>query len=183
MDSRYLKTSKDLYLRTRGKTWEIIEPNDGTYTRVHLFGSHRKYYVRIDDLDKRRDRINLFEREYDLRPAIYIAGPYSSKTPEGIKANIARAEQAGLECCRAGWGVHIPHKNFAGFEVHTDIPYDAWIEMDLAILARCDAILMLDGWASSPGASREFQFADEIGIPNFFARDGIPNPDVIRRRP
>lgn len=177
MKSRYEKTSKELLLRTRGEVWNITGQEDRGFIRVHVFGRHQKYFVRVNDLFRRVDRVVLYEKIYDdMRPVIYIAGPYSHPTPEGIRANIARAEKAGLACCRAGWSSHIPHKNFAGFEIHTDVPYEAWMAMDLSILARCDAILMLEGWASSAGASKEFEFAAEYGIPHFFARDGIPKP-------
>lgn len=181
MNSRYEKTAKDLLLRTRGKGWDITDPRDQGFTRVRLSGSHARYYVRLEDLKKRVDRVVLYQRVYELPPLMYIAGPYSHRTEAGIKINIDRAAQAGLDCCRAGWAVHIPHKNFAGFHVHLDIPYDTWLEKDLSILSKCDAILLLEGWASSTGASREFQFAEEMGIPHYFARNGIPKPDVIRR--
>lgn len=180
MNSRYEKTSKDLLLRTRGKGWDITDPKDGGYARVRLSGSHCRYYVRLEDLTKHVDRVVLYQRVYDLPPLMYIAGPYSHMLESGIQDNINRAALAGLDCCRAGWSVHIPHKNFAGFHVHQDIPYDTWIERDLAILAKCDAVLLLEGWSSSAGASREFQFAEELGIPHFFARDGIPKPELIR---
>jgi len=182
VNSQYLKTSKDLLLRTRGKGWDITDPKDNGFARVRLSGSHCRYYIRLDDLDKHVDRVVLYERHYDLPPLMYIAGPYSHETEKGILDNITRASDAGLACCRAGWAVHVPHKNFAGFHVHKDIPYEAWIEKDLAILAKCDAVLMLEGWGSSKGASREFQFAEEQGIPHFFIRDGIPKPGTVRGR-
>jgi len=180
MNSQYVRTTKDLLLRTRGNTWNTIEPEDQGFARVHVIGSHRKYYVKVADLDKRHDRIQLYERQYAFPPLMYVAGPYSSPDEQGILANINNASKAALACARAGWAVHCPHKNFAGFHVHTDVPYKDWIDKDLAILAKSDAILLLDGWASSKGASQEFQFADERGIPQFFITDGIPKPDVIR---
>ncbi len=181
MNSRYEKTAKELLLRTRGKGWDVTEPRDQGFTRVRLSGSHCRYYVRIEDLDRRIDRIPLYQRIYTLPPLMYIAGPYSHKTEAGIQDNISRAARAGLDCCRAGWAVHIPHKIFAGFHVHRDLSYETWLEKDIAILAKCDAVLFLEGWASSTGASREMQFAEELGIPHFFARDGIPKPEKVQR--
>jgi hypothetical protein len=181
MNSRYVKTSKELLLRTREKTWDTIEPEDQGYCRVQVFGGHRRYYIRLSDLATQRDRIFLYERVYDFPPLIYIAGPYTAADDAGIQANITRAEQTGLECCRLGWAAYIPHKNFAGFHVHADFSYDDWIGKDLAFLAKSDAILLLEGWASSKGASQEFRFAEERGIHHFFARDGMPRPDAVRR--
>lgn len=179
MNSHFQKTTKDLLLRTRGKGWDITEPKDQGFARVRLYGSHCRYYVRLDDLSKHVDRVPLFERVYDLPPLMYIAGPYSHETEAGILDNIDRAARAGLDCCRAGWACHIPHKNFAGFHVNQDVSYEAWMEKDLAILSKCNALLLIEGWSSSKGASREFQFAEEHGIPHFFARDGIPKPGAI----
>ena len=62
MENHYVKTTKDLYLRTRGKTWDTIEPNDGDYIRVHIHGSDKECYVKVVDLNGRRDRIVLFEK-------------------------------------------------------------------------------------------------------------------------
>jgi len=180
MISRFEKTGKDLHLRTRGKGWDITDPKEDGFARVRLSGSHCRYYVRIDDLDKHVDRVVLYSRAYELPPLMYIAGPYSHATEIGIQDNISRAARAGLDCCRAGWSVYIPHKNFAGFHAHQDITYDAWIEKDLTILAKCDALLLIEGWASSKGASREYQFAEELGIPHFFIRNGIPKPETVR---
>lgn len=180
MNSNYLKTNKDLLLRTRGRTWEVIEPRDEKFTRVSVFGGHRKFYVKIEDLDRSIDRIPLYERIYDLPPLMYIAGPYTHQEESGILANINRARRASLDCCKVGWAVHCPHANYSGFHSVKEIPYETWIRYDLSVLAKCDAILLLDGWASSKGASQEFAFADEHGIPQFFAKDGIPKPDAIR---
>lgn len=181
MNSRFQKTTKDLLLRTLGKGWDITEPKEEGFARVRLSGSHCRYYVRMDDLDRPVDRVVLYQRVYELPPLMYIAGPYSHETEAGIQDNVQRAAQAGLDCCRAGWSVHIPHKNFAGFHVHQDVPYEAWLEKDLTILAKSDAILLIEGWASSKGASREYQFAEELGIPHFFIRNGIPKPATVRK--
>lgn len=180
MDSSYLRTNKDLYLRTRGRTWDTIDPEIEGYIRVNVRGNHRKYYVRVADLNRSIDRVPLYERIYALPPLIYIAGPYSHQEEAVILANIQAARRATLACCKAGWSVHCPHANFSGFHTAApEIPYETWLTYDLSVLARCDAILLLDGWASSHGASRELQFADEQGIPQFFIRDGIPKPTDI----
>ncbi len=62
MTDHYQKTAADLLLRTRGKTWDTIGPGDGEFVRVHVHGSDRECYVKLADLDGRRDRINLYEK-------------------------------------------------------------------------------------------------------------------------
>jgi nucleoside 2-deoxyribosyltransferase len=115
-------------------------------------------------------------------PLIYISGPFSHPDPvHGTQENILKASRVTLECCRAGWATFCPHKNTAGFQHVQDVPYQFWMDMDLEILSRCDAVLLIEGWANSPGASREFKFAQAHGIPFFFARDGIPSAQGIRR--
>ncbi|MEN6610430.1 MAG: DUF1937 family protein [Methanoregulaceae archaeon] len=118
-----------------------------------------------------------------LPTVLYIAGPFSHEDPiHGIPENILAASKVALECVRRGFSVHCPHKNYAGFQHVEDVPWEFWCIADFAILERCDAVLFLEGWANSEGASREMQFAHEKGIPVFFVRDGIPDPGTVGRR-
>lgn len=41
--------------------------------------------------------------------------------------------------------------------------YDEWLEMDFALVARCDALIRLEG--ESEGADREMSLARSLGIP------------------
>ena len=67
-EHRYRKTSKDLLLRTRGKTWQVDEAVwIGEFARVEVFGRHRKYYIRVADLGGKRDRITLYEKNKSCR--------------------------------------------------------------------------------------------------------------------
>lgn len=49
----------------------------------------------------------------------------------------------------------------------TDVPHSFWLEHDLAILARCDKmiVLQLDGWEDSVGLKAEIDFATGRNIP------------------
>ncbi len=46
-------------------------------------------------------------------------------------------------------------------------PDDIWLEGDLEILRRCDAVLCVDGWQSSKGATAEVGEARQRSIPVF----------------
>lgn len=46
-------------------------------------------------------------------------------------------------------------------------PWEEWMEMDMALLARCDALLRLAG--ESRGADREVAEARRLGIPVVFS--------------
>lgn len=89
---------------------------------------------------------------------MYVAGPYSADTEYGVKLNIAKAEAAAIKIWQTGSAAAIcPHLNTAhwgGILTHQE-----FIEGDLEIINRCDAVLMLDGWMSSRGATQEYTHA------------------------
>ena len=106
---------------------------------------------------------------------IYVAGKYSASTWSGIEDNIRKAEAAALKLVAAGWAVICPHKNTAHWEVYD---FFLWIDMDLEILRRCDAVFMLDGFQQSEGAMREFAEACNQKLEVYYEEDGIPCPDA-----
>ena len=115
-----------------------------------------------------------------LPPIIYIAGPFDhDDLIHGVPANILNASKIALECWKKGWAVICPHKNTAGFE-HVDVPVRVWYHGDLALLSRCDAILMIPGWERSKGAQDELTFALKNQIRVFYYSFGIPDPAVAR---
>ncbi len=107
---------------------------------------------------------------------LYIAGPYRSATEWGVEQNIARAEAIALACWRKGWAVFCPHKNTAHFGGAADDR--VWLQGDLEILSRCDALLAIPGWEKSEGAKRELLFAENLGIPTYTGAD-IPSPEEV----
>lgn len=42
--------------------------------------------------------------------------------------------------------------------------YEDYMKIDLAALSTCDAILLMDNWIHSPGAIREKNTAEKMGI-------------------
>ena len=96
---------------------------------------------------------------------LYVSGPFTSPDKlHGIERNILAASEAALEGWRQGWAVICPHKNTSGYQHAEDIPYETWIEGDLEILRRCDAICMLPGWEQSNGARIELALAYDLGL-------------------
>jgi hypothetical protein len=109
---------------------------------------------------------------------IYVAGPYSASTPEGIKANINLAEKASVELLKNGWAVLTPHKNTSGYEQYEDYikySHSDWLTMDIVMLDRCDAIFMLKDWEKSKGALEEYERATALNLDIYFEEDGYPN--------
>jgi hypothetical protein len=105
---------------------------------------------------------------------VYVAGPYSSSSREGIAANIARARSASVSLWRAGFSVFTPHLNTAWFnEDCPEVPWDEWLQADLLILVACKAMVMLPGWGLSKGARFEKETAEGLGIPVYYSLAGL----------
>jgi hypothetical protein len=105
---------------------------------------------------------------------IYVAGPYSAPTPEGIAANVKAAAEAGQELMRRGWAVICPHSMTHNWDIGTGLEYSHFIAADLELLRRCDAIYLLPDWTESNGALGEAALADELGLQLFSWTDGFP---------
>ncbi len=97
---------------------------------------------------------------------VYVSGPYRNGTVSGIVANIRRAEAVAVEVWRAGAACICPHLNTALLDGLC--PDNVWLDGDLEMVRRCDAILMVDGWENSVGATAERKRALELSIPVFY---------------
>lgn len=103
---------------------------------------------------------------------MYVAGPYSADTAEGVLKNIEAARQGALELWQEGHAVICPHLNTQHME--TDLSYEQVLAGDMVMIARCDALYMLRDWERSPGAQREFNYAKDRGIPIYLQEWGAP---------
>lgn len=101
-----------------------------------------------------------------ILPVVYIAGPYRAPTPRRVLANIWAAQEAALAVWKAGGVAICPHSNCYLFD--DEAPGSVWLEGDLELLRRSDAILLVTGWEHSEGATREQQVAVELGLPIFY---------------
>lgn len=100
---------------------------------------------------------------------IYLAGPYAH-IHEHVKSR--RYEQLTFVTAvllRQGTTVFSPvtHCHPLAQQYKMPLDHDFWLNHDLAILARCDKLLVLqlEGWEHSIGVQREIAFADEHNIP------------------
>ncbi len=101
---------------------------------------------------------------------IYVAGPFRSDSAWGIEQNIRRAEESALELWLDGWAVICPHTNTRFFQGAA--PDDVWLKGCLEILARCDAIYMIKGWANSSGSLSELAMATKLGLKVLYETSG-----------
>lgn len=98
--------------------------------------------------------------------SVYLSGPITSPTPEGLRANIAKGAAMAKIIWELGpdFGVHCPHLN-SDFEGAEKIPHEQYMRFDLRMLEACDVVVMVDGWAHSRGACEEHSYAMSLGIP------------------
>ena len=89
---------------------------------------------------------------------VYIAGPFSSDPVMGTRAAILTMAQLRS----VGLGAICPHLSLLA-EIVAPLGYQSWIDLDLALLERCDAVLVLPG--KSPGAELEEEHARGLGMP------------------
>ena len=93
---------------------------------------------------------------------IYLASPIRPKGDQTLRGNIDNAKKIALELWGKGYTVFCPAAN-------TDLPSEAahalekpakfWLDADLEILAKCDALVLIPGWQDSEGCRGELVFA------------------------
>ena len=93
---------------------------------------------------------------------VFISGPYRADSIYGIVQNIRKAEAVALKYWLGGCAVICPHKNSSLLDGAA--PDSVWLEGDLEILGRCDAIVMMRGWQNSEGATAELHYATLQGL-------------------
>lgn len=97
---------------------------------------------------------------------VYVAGPFRGPDHWAIAENIRNAERLALQVWQRGAAAICPHANTAHFQ--DAAPDHVWLDGDLELLRRSDAILMTPDWERSTGARAERDFAHTHGIPVFY---------------
>lgn len=104
----------------------------------------------------------------DLKIA-YIAGPYRADTIAGVRRNIETAREMAEHVWRIeGWGAICPHLNTALMDGL--VPDRKFLEVDLEILRRCDAVILAGVWWHSVGVLQECREANRLKLPIY---DGL----------
>jgi hypothetical protein len=104
-----------------------------------------------------------------MKEVIFISGAYRAKTINDTFANIMHARNAAIRLWSMNFIVICPHLN--SFLMDGICDDSIWLEGDLEILKRCDAIYMLDGWEDSEGARKELGLAIKLGKKSYFEVD------------
>ncbi len=95
---------------------------------------------------------------------IYVSGPYTGR----VDANTAAAIEAGQLLREHGFVALVPHITIVPMEA-PDSPrgYAQAMRECVALMLRCDAVLMIAGWEQSRGARIEHWIARRNGLPVF----------------
>ena len=110
---------------------------------------------------------------------VYVAGPFRAMNPNGksnawgVQTNIMAAMKLALEVWKLGHAALCPHANTMFFQDADGCADEVWLDGDLEMLRRCDAVLVTPDWQRSSGARREVQEASTLGIPVFFNIDEL----------
>ncbi len=100
---------------------------------------------------------------------VYLASPYSHVNPLIRESRFRQACAAAAKLMLDGEVVFAPIAHSHPIDTHFAAPgdFDFWMEQDLPILRKCDAlkVLRLTGWEQSRGVAREIQEARAIGLP------------------
>lgn len=104
---------------------------------------------------------------------VYISGPMTAKHGYTVEENVAAGLRVFLDCLRRGIPAFCPHLSGAFPSAWADIPWEAWLEYDLAVIDRCTHVLLLPRWEQSAGAVKEREYAVSIGKPIILSIDEL----------
>lgn len=110
-------------------------------------------------------------------PIVYVAGPYRGLNHAAIELNIQSATAVGMEAIRKGWSPIIPHKNTGHLDEIIALPDQFWLDATMALMLRCDAVVLCPGYERSAGTSAEIQRARREGIPVYVSTAMLPSAE------
>jgi hypothetical protein len=97
----------------------------------------------------------------------YLACPYTHAEEHMHQQRYEQVTAVAAELMRRGHVIYSPITSMHYLARKLKANEIDWLQHDLAILARCDKliVLQLDGWRDSVGLKREIEFATEKNIP------------------
>jgi hypothetical protein len=93
---------------------------------------------------------------------IFVSGAYRAKDKIGVSKNIKLAREASKKLWQQGYAVICPHMNTAHFD--GICPDDYFLDGDIEMMIRCDAVYLLKNWEESEGAREEHNIALSRGM-------------------
>jgi hypothetical protein len=108
---------------------------------------------------------------------VFIAGKFSGASAWEIACNTHEAEAAALRVAQLGGMPVVPHS--LARSMFGTLTEEFWRAGCIALLARCDGILLLPTWSSSAGANAESNYAAEHGLRRWGVGH-LDSPDFVR---
>lgn len=109
------------------------------------------------------------------RPLVFVAGPYSAPTEEEVKRNIQKAIDIGRILFEKGYYPIVPHVLLREYynpeDKHGIFGYESLMQYTQSIISKCDILLIID---HSPGADREWKFAESLDKKIYFDLEQMP---------
>lgn len=99
---------------------------------------------------------------------VYVSAPFSKGDQ---LQNVRTACLAGDALIEKGHHPYVPHCT-ALWHCISPKTFNQWMQIDSVILARCDAVLRLEG--ESVGADIEVGLAERLNIPVYYSLEKIP---------
>lgn len=113
------------------------------------------------------------------RPLVFISGPYSAPTYEEVERNIQKAIEIGRIVFQKGYYPIVPHLLVREYYNPEDseglFGYESLMKYTFAIIPKCDILLIYD---HSPGADREWRFAESLGKKIYSDVEQLPEHEV-----
>lgn len=104
---------------------------------------------------------------------IYLCAPYRAPSENGVHCNIEAARTFAIEIWLRGVVCLCPHLNTAYFG--GVLPDKVFLDGDIELLSRCDAMCVDDTRGTSDGMRREIAFAFHQDIPAFYGITALHN--------
>ena len=96
---------------------------------------------------------------------VYVGGPYSAPDQWAVESNVRKAEALALAVWRLGAVPICPHTMTRFYD--GTLPRATWLQGDLELLHRSDALVLVPGWEESAGTRAEIDAAARLGLPIF----------------
>jgi len=103
---------------------------------------------------------------------IYVCGSISAATVEQRDMNIQKGKDVGFAIWHLGAMPLVPHMNSMGM-FQAGVTAEAIYLGDLALVSKCDAMYLMEGWESSFGCNLEVAWAKHKNIPIFNSFDAL----------
>lgn len=104
------------------------------------------------------------------RLIVYVAGPYTSDSKEGLQKNIKKAEESGVKVAQLGYLSYVPHTAMREWETYMHMDYHKILELCKEWVIKSDALYFL---GQSRGANEELSLIESLDRPVFTSLDSL----------